>query len=82
MLRGMPRKSCLAATTDAADPGQSPIVLVIFAAFSDSCPTPVSMGNVRNVPPPAKALMALATRAARDIHTAVMTSSLTSVFAG
>src|SRR4051812_10532907 len=53
----------------AADPGQRPTVLVMFATLSVRPPTPTSVGKVRNVPPPAMELTAAARKA-----TAVMSS--------
>src|SRR3954469_21265809 len=47
-----------------ADPGHRPMVLVMFAALSDSSAMPVSVGNDKNVPPPAIELIAAATKGA------------------
>jgi hypothetical protein len=70
--RGIRLNSGRAAYTPDADPGHSPIVLVMFATFSDNPATPVSAGNDRNVPPPAIELIAAATNAASAMRIKVM----------
>src|SRR4051812_39517276 len=48
-----------------ADPGHRPIVLVMLATLSLNRATPTSVGNIRNVPPPAIELIAAARKATR-----------------
>jgi hypothetical protein len=72
---GSNRNSFFAATTEAAEPGHSPIVLVMFATFSDSPAIPVSAGKVRNVPPPAIALTAEAMKETKLIKRIVIVRS-------